>query len=123
MMDKRFVPGTLDEARRSWFEAEQEKSPDHVTVGYGELLAGADLTPELPRIKAPLLILMPDRSPFVTARMGMELAEHLPHAELCMFPGVRHGLPFSHAVECSERLAQFLDRAERGETGRAALPK
>ena len=122
MMDKRFVPGTLDEARRSWFEAEQEKSPDHVTVGYGELLAGTDLTAELPRIKAPLLILMPDRSPFVTARMAVELAEHLPHAELCMFPGARHGLPFSHAAECSERLAHFLDRAERGETGRAALP-
>lgn len=123
MMQKRFAPNALDEAQRSWFEAEQDKSPDHVTVGYGELLAGTDLTPELPKIKAPLMILSPDRSPFVTARMAVELAEHIPHAELCMFQGVRHGLPFSHAAECSARLVQFLDRAERGETGRAALPK
>ena len=123
MMDKRFVAGALDEAQRSWFHAEQDKSPDHVTVGYGELLAGTDLTAELPRIKAPLLILMPDRSPFVTARMGIDLLEHVPQAELAMFPGVRHGLPYSHAAECSQRLASFLDRAERGETGRAILAR
>lgn len=121
LMERRFAPGALDEAQRSWYEAEQDKSPEHVTAGYGELLLGADLTAELPRIKAPLLILMPDRSPFVTARMGVELAEQIPKAELVMFPGARHGLPFSHAAECALRLASFLDRAERGETGRAAL--
>ena len=120
MMQKRFVPGVLDEARQAWFAAEQDKAPAHVTVGYAELLAGTDLTAELPRIKAPLLILMPDRSPFVTARMGVELAEHVAHAELVMFPGVRHGLPFSHAAECSARLAEFLEQVERGTTGRAA---
>ena len=123
MMQKRFAPGALSEAQYAWFAAEQDKAPAHVTAGYGELLAGTDLTAELVRIKAPLLILMPDRSPFVTARMGVELAEQVRHAELAMFPGVRHGLPFSHAGECSARLAEFLDRAERGETGRAALAK
>ena len=122
MMLKRFVPGVLDDAQHAWFSAEQDKAPEHVTVGYGELLAGTDLTAELANIRAPLLILMPDRSPFVTARMGVELAEHVRHAELAMFPGVRHGLPFSHAAECSARLAEFLVRAERGDTGRASLP-
>jgi pimeloyl-ACP methyl ester carboxylesterase len=121
MMEKRFAPGAVDEAQRSWFEAEQDKSPEHVTVGLGELLAGADLTAELSRIKCPLLILMPDRSPFVPARMAVELAEHVPQAELAVYPGARHGLPYSHATECSARLATFLDRAERGETGRAAI--
>ena len=113
MMEKRFAPGALTESQHAWFAAEQDKSPAHVTAGYGELLAGTDLTTELANITAPLLILMPDRSPFVTARMGVELAEHVRHAELAMFPGVRHGLPFSHARECSARLAEFLDRAER----------
>ncbi len=121
MMLKRFVPGVLGEAQQAWFQAQQDKSPEHVTVGYGELLAATDLTSELARIKCPLLILMPDRSPFVTARMGVELAEHVPHAELVVFPGVRHGLPFSHAQVCSRRLAEFLGRAERGATGKARL--
>lgn len=123
MMEKRFVPGGLDEARRSWFEAEQDKSPDHVTVGWGEMLAAADLTAELARIKAPLLVMMPDRSPFTTARMGVDLVEQVAHAELRIFPNARHGLPFSHAEECAAELSRFLDRAERGETGRAALKK
>ncbi|MEZ5849173.1 MAG: alpha/beta hydrolase [Hyphomicrobiaceae bacterium] len=123
MMERRFVAGALNEAQRSWFEAEQDKSPEHVTVGWGEMLAAADLTKELARIKAPLMILMPDRSPFVTARMGADLAEHVTQAELVMFPGVRHGLPFSHAGECAQHLATFLDRAERGETGRAHIPR
>ena len=123
MMEKRFVAGALDEARRSWFEAEQDKSPDHVTVGLGEMLAATDLTAELARIRCPLLVLMPDRSPFTTARMGVDLVEQVPQAELRIFPGARHGLPFSHAEECSVELARFLDRAERGETGKAALRK
>ncbi|MFM9942938.1 MAG: alpha/beta fold hydrolase [Hyphomicrobiaceae bacterium] len=121
MMERRFVQGALNEAQRSWFETEQDKSPEHVTVGLGEMLAAADLTPELPKLKCPLLILMPDRSPFVPARMATDLLEHIPQAELAMFPGVRHGLPFSHAAECADRAANFIDRAERGDTGRGRL--
>lgn len=121
LMERRFVPGALDQAQRTWYEAEQEKSLAHVTVGYGELLAATDLSAELSHIKCPMLILMPDRSPFVTSRMGTELLEHVPQAELVTFPGVRHGLLFSHAVECSASVANFLVRVERGETGRAAL--
>lgn len=123
MMERRFVSGVLNEAQRSWFETEQDKSLDHVTVGLGEMLAAADLTPELPKLKCPLLVLMPDRSPFVPARMATELIDLVPQAELVMFPGVRHGLPFSHAVECADRTAAFIERAERGDTGRARLGK
>ncbi len=123
MMERRFVQGVLNEAQRSWFETEQDKSPEHVTVGLGEMLAAADLTPELAKLKCPLLILMPDRSPFVTARMGVDLLELVPQAELAVFPGARHGLPFSHAAECAARTASFIERAERGDTGRARLPR
>lgn len=123
MMERRFVQGVLNEAQRSWFETEQDKSPEHVTVGLGEMLAAADLTNELAKLKCPLSILMPDRSPFVTARMGVDLLELVPQAELTVFPGARHGLPFSHATECAARTATFIERAERGDTGRARLPR
>ena len=92
----------------------QDLSPAHVTVGLGELLAATDLGPDLSAIVAPMLILMPDRSPFVTARMGVELAEAVPHAELAVIPGTRHGLPFSHGRECGSRLADLLERVEAG---------
>ena len=112
MMSKRFAPGALDDAQQAWFHSVQAKSPAHVTAGLGEMLAAADLGPELQKLIAPLLILMPDRSPFVTPSMGVELARLVPHAELAMFPGTRHGLPFSHGAECGSRLARHLDRVE-----------
>lgn len=112
MMAKRFVPGALDEARAAWFRSVQDRSPAHVTAGLGELLAATDLGPELEKLKTPLLILMPDRSPFVTARMAVDLLERVPHAALAMIPGSRHGLPFSHGKECGERLSQHLGTVE-----------
>lgn len=112
MMPKRFAAGALDQAHHDWFHGVQAKSPAHVTAGLGEMLAAADLGPELAKLKAPLLILMPDRSPFVTAPMGVELAQLVPHAELAMFPGTRHGLPYSHGADCAALLARHLDRVE-----------
>jgi pimeloyl-ACP methyl ester carboxylesterase len=117
MMSKRFVDGRLDDARWQWFHALQSRSPAHVTAGLGELLAATDLTGELEKLMAPLLILSPDRSPFVTARMSVELLEHVPHAELAMIPGARHGLPLSHGRECGERLAGLLERVESSRRG------
>lgn len=117
MMAKRFQPDALDERRYAWFRGVQDKSPAHVTAGLGELLAATDLGPELPQLKAPLLILMPDRSPFVTARMGVDLLERVPHARLAMIPSARHGLPFSHGRECGERLAAHLAVVEAARRG------
>ncbi|MDX2157181.1 MAG: alpha/beta hydrolase [Hyphomicrobiaceae bacterium] len=114
MMHKRFHDGAIEPAQRQWYQAVQDRSPAHVTVGLGELLAATDLGPQLGRIKAPMLILMPDRSPFVTARMGIDLLEAVPHADLAMIPHARHGLPFSHAAECGRRLAAHLERVEAG---------
>jgi 3-oxoadipate enol-lactonase len=112
MMPKRFHDDALGDGQRRWYQSVQDRSPAHVTVGLGELLAATDLGPDLSRIKAPLLILMPDRSPFVTARMGVDLLEAVPHADLAMVPHTRHGLPFSHGPECGARLAAHLDALE-----------
>jgi 3-oxoadipate enol-lactonase len=112
MMPKRFHDDALDAERRRWYQSVQDRSLAHVTAGLGELLAATDLGPDLHRIEAPLLILMPDRSPFVTARMGVDLLERVPQAELAMIPHARHGLPFSHGAECGARLAAFVDGIE-----------
>ncbi|MEZ5853293.1 MAG: alpha/beta hydrolase [Hyphomicrobiaceae bacterium] len=116
MMEKRFAPGAISEAKHAWFRAVQDASPAHVTAGLGELLAGSDLTEEVKGLQPPLLILMPDRSPFVTARMAVDLAGLVPTAELAMFPGARHGLPFSHGAECGARLRRHLDKWESAQS-------
>jgi len=114
LMSKRFHDGVLSPDKQSWYRSVQDRSPAHVTVGLGELLARTNLGPELKHLKAPLLILMPDRSPFVTARMAVDLLEAVPHADLAMIPHARHGLPFSHGAECGARLAAHLAQVEAG---------
>ena len=90
------------------------RSPAHVVVGLGELLVGMDLTAELPACKLPLLLMMPDRSPFVSLAQASALAELVPQAEIAVFPGARHGLPLSHAKEAAGTLLAFLGRVEAG---------
>ena len=112
MMEHRFAPGAISDAKLTWFAAEQARAKAHVVLDLGDLLAGTDLTDELPNLNVPLLILSPDGSPFVPASMATELAGLVAGSELAVFPGTRHGLPFSHGPECAERVAGFLARVE-----------
>ena len=121
MMTLRFAPGAADADRLAWFAAEQARAKAHVVLGLGELLAVQDLTEAVSKLKAPLLILAPDSSPFVPVRLATELVELVPHAELSVFAGVRHGLPFSHAEDAARLTCDFLDRVEKGQAGRARL--
>ena len=114
MMDLRFKPGVLTDEKRRWFAAEQATSRAHVVLGLGELLAVQDLTAELPKLKAPLLMLMPSESPFVPLAQASELAAMVPGSRLQVFEGVRHGLPFSHGAACGEALARELERLDPG---------
>jgi len=114
LMEMRFVPDAVPPEALAWFAALQAKSPAHVVLGLGELLIGTDLTAELAAFKAPLLLMMPDRSPFVSLSQASTLADLVPHTEIAVFPGARHGLPFSHAKEAAETLLAFLARVESG---------
>jgi 3-oxoadipate enol-lactonase len=121
MMTLRFAPGAVSADRHAWFAAEQARAKAHVVLGLGELLAVQDLTQAASKLTAPLLILAPDSSPFVPVRQAAELVELVPHAELNVFAGVRHGLPFSHATEAARLTADFLERVERGAAGNTRL--
>ncbi len=121
MMPLRFAPGAADARQLAWFATEQARAKPHVVLGLGDVLARLDLTQQAPTLKIPLLILAPDSSPFVPVRQASELVELIPHAELNVFAGVRHGLPFSHAAKASRLTRDFLARVERGEAGRARL--
>ena len=115
LMEMRFVPGAVPSDALAWFVDQQAKSPAHVVIGLGELLVGTDLTAELRGLKAPVLLMMPDRSPFVTLAQAGALAELVPSAEVAVFPGARHGLPFSHANAAAGTLLEFLARVESGQ--------
>jgi len=112
LMDMRFLPNAIAPEAHAWFARVQEKSPAHVAIGLGELLVGTDLTADLATLELPLLLMMPDRSPYVSLAQASALADLVPQAEIAVFPGARHGLPFSHATAAAGVLVDFLARVE-----------
>jgi len=110
MMEWRFAPGALSPEEASWFAQQQERSTSAAVLAIVDMLAGIDLTGQLPNLRPPLLILAPDQSPFVPITMAASLKKYVPDSELRIFPGVRHGLPFSHPGECASALLDFLER-------------
>ncbi|HEV8420211.1 MAG TPA: alpha/beta fold hydrolase, partial [Actinomycetota bacterium] len=69
----------------------------------------------LRRIKQPALIIFGDQDRLVPPRLGVRLAQHLPHSELVVLPDVGHVPQFEATDETLERLTGFLDRIPRRE--------
>ena len=105
----RFHDGALSPERRAWFATEQEKWTRASILNALGVLIGTDLTPRLSDIRCPTLLLHPDGSPFIPGGVIADLLKGLPDAELIIFGRSRHGLPFSHAVQCAQALRSFLD--------------
>jgi 3-oxoadipate enol-lactonase len=114
LLEMRFVPGAIPPEALAWFADVQARSRTHVVVGLGELLIATDLTGELAAYTSPLLLMMPDRSPFVPLSQISRLVACAPQSEIAVFPGARHGLPFSHAAQAARTLLDFLGRVESG---------
>lgn len=113
MMARRFVPGAITDTEYAWFRALQDQSRPEPLLAKGELLLGTDLTSRLGRIDCPLLIIAPDKSPFVTPDIPAEIATHVPHADLYVIPNSRHGIFFSHGTKCAEQFLIFQARPRR----------
>ncbi|MGI9480594.1 MAG: alpha/beta fold hydrolase [Hyphomicrobiaceae bacterium] len=110
MMQHRFVAGAMSEAKTAWFRARQDESTAEAVLRKGDVLLATDLTEKLAGIKCPLLMLLPDHSPFVTPDIGIEILKHVPDAELSVIPNSKHGIFFSHDAFASQLLADFLAR-------------
>ena len=109
MMGQRFFDGALTESMRRWYETQQARAEPGAILDAAAMLLGVDLLPELHRVTCPVLLLHPDSSPFIPVETMAGIKRALPDAQLRVFACARHGLPFSHAVECAAAVAEFLD--------------
>jgi 3-oxoadipate enol-lactonase len=110
MMDCRFAPGAVDATAAAWYAKQQMRTRPETAMTLAGMLAVTDLRAALRRLRPPLLVLIPDSSPFIPVGMYDGLDTMLPDAEKRVFAGVRHGLPFSHAAECTAILLDFIAR-------------
>ena len=109
MMPARFRPDAdMPPAKRDWFATTQATSSSEAILQLGELLTGLDMSDDVRRLQAPLLVISPDDSPFISTAMAAELRDLVPGAQLLVVPGTRHGLPFSHGPLCAEAARKFL---------------
>jgi len=109
-MEDRFHPEALTPERRAWFARRQAAQNPHSVLNCLSVLIGADLRPELPKLQRPVLLMHPDKSPFIPVAVMSDLYARLPDAELQIFAHAKHGLPFSHGRDCAATLRRFLDR-------------
>ncbi len=112
LLDDRFHPGAIDDAQRAWFARCQEAWPRETILAALSVLVGTDLRPGLETIACPVLLLHGDASPFIPVAVMAELHAQLPGSELQVVAHARHGVPFSHAVQCASTLLAFLSRHE-----------
>jgi len=71
-----------------------------------------DLTPQLPALRMPALLLWGGADPISPLRVGERLASLLPHADLRVFPKAGHDLGFVHATEAAALIDGHLACAE-----------
>ncbi|MBU6271304.1 MAG: alpha/beta hydrolase [Betaproteobacteria bacterium] len=110
MMECRFAPGAISEQAWAWYAAQQGRTRPASALAIADLLATLELGEQLPTLQPDLLVLHPDASPFVPLSVYDGLSAACPRAELEVYRGVRHGLPFSHGYDCARRLLAFLAR-------------
>jgi pimeloyl-ACP methyl ester carboxylesterase len=112
-MRDRFHDGALSPERWNWFAAQQEAWTRDSILNALAVLVGTDLSPRLPEIRCPVLLVHPDGSPFIPVAVAAEMHRLLPNAELNVSGHARHGLPFSHGAACAALLRAFLNARHR----------
>ena len=110
MMEWRFHHGALDAETFHWYLHLHETCSMDACLGLADMLLTCDLTKQLRNIRLPTLLLSPDDSPFIPARIMAGMREEIPDAELEVFANSRHGLPLSHGEACARVYAKFLAR-------------
>jgi pimeloyl-ACP methyl ester carboxylesterase len=110
MMHWRFHPGALPPEQHAWFLKVHETCSMEATVKLADMLLAADLTDQLERVQAPVLLLAPDASPFIPLEVMVDMRRRFKQAELQVFAHAKHGLPLSHGEACARVLRAFLSQ-------------
>ncbi len=94
---RRLESGASDPRHQEWYIQQMSQTAQHVVLETLAYLATVDLTPMLPRIATPALVLVGERSAMNTPERAQSLAALLPRGTLVEVPGasgyVQHSAP------------------------------
>jgi pimeloyl-ACP methyl ester carboxylesterase len=97
----RFVEGDVEPSLYQWVRDLQPGCSATAVCEQGEFIRTQDLTQEIAKIRAPVLILAPTGVPSSIGRLPADLHALIANSELQWFPGQRHSLLMSRARECA----------------------
>jgi 3-oxoadipate enol-lactonase len=95
--DRRLEPGKSDPGHHEWYIQQMSQTAQHVVLETLAYLATVDLTPVLPKITMPALVMVGEHSTMNNPERAQGMAALLPHGKLVQIPGasgyVQHSAP------------------------------
>ena len=98
--DRRLEPGASDPRHHEWYIRQMIQTAQHVVLETLAYLATVDLTPMLPKITTPALVLVGERSALNTPDRAQGLAALLPRGTLVQVPGASGYVQHSAPAQC-----------------------
>jgi pimeloyl-ACP methyl ester carboxylesterase len=97
---RRLEPGASDPRHQDWYIQQMSRTAQHVVLETLAYLATVDLTPMLPKITTPALVLVGERSAMNTPERAQSLASLLPRGTLVEVPGASGYVQHSAPAQC-----------------------
>lgn len=98
--DRRLVPGQSNPKHSEWYVQQMSQTPAHVVMETLAYLATVDLTPIVPQITIPALVMVGGLSTMNTPGRARSMAELLPHGTLVEIPGASGYVQHSAPAKC-----------------------
>ncbi|HXH11939.1 MAG TPA: alpha/beta hydrolase [Alphaproteobacteria bacterium] len=108
---RRLEPDRSDPRHSEWYMQQMSQTAQHVVLETLACLATVDLTPILPRITTPALVLVGEHSAMNTPDRTRSLAELLPHGRLVEVPGASGYVQHSAPEQCVAIWREFVKTA------------
>src|SRR6266850_1375736 len=105
---RRLQPGESDPRHQEWYIQQMSRTAQHVVLETLAYLATVDLTPILPRITTPALVLVGERSTMNTPDRAQSLAALLPRGTLVEVPGASGYVQHSAPAQCVAIWREFV---------------
>jgi 3-oxoadipate enol-lactonase len=100
--------GDVSPAMREWWIKEMGRAPQQTMEGIFRYVATMDITPLLPRIKAPTLVITSDRGVLASVETVREWQVQIPNSQLLVLPSTAYHLAAAHPEECATAVLRFI---------------
>ncbi|MEK7874382.1 MAG: alpha/beta hydrolase [Chloroflexota bacterium] len=107
----RFDRGQVPAGLIDWYQEQMSKANPRSVMGVVSQLADVDLTPLLPRVTVPVLIIGGEKSIMTPPAWLEEMRQALPHAELIIIPGAQHHVQAAFPDRCAQEAVTFMLKA------------